>query len=85
MDFMGELMTALASVLVLGATLLLGGWSGTETRSRPTDGGCERACYETKSKAYQACRRIPPTDREARERCFREADAALQRCLRNCR
>jgi hypothetical protein len=46
---------------------------------------CVNKCHEAKSMAYERCRRIPPTDREARVGCFKEADAELRRCLARCR
>jgi hypothetical protein len=46
---------------------------------------CAEACYQQKTEAYQRCRKIPPASRAERARCFREADQALQRCLRSCR
>lgn len=46
---------------------------------------CVEQCHKQKSAAYQRCRTIPPTDRAARVKCFREADAALRACLRRCR
>jgi hypothetical protein len=48
------------------------------------DGTCSNICFVRKSRAYQRCRAIPPRDRQARERCFRGADAALERCLAAC-
>lgn len=48
-------------------------------------GPCQSACFAQKSQAYQRCRAIPPRDREARESCFRRADAALERCLAGCK
>lgn len=53
--------------------------------AEPVDASCAEACYQKKSMAYQRCRDIPPAKRDARNRCFREADQALQRCLRACR
>ncbi len=68
--------------LILGAAVLVG-W--TAPAQAPAAGDCQSVCYVAKSRAYQACRQIAPSDREGRERCFREADAALARCLRGCK
>jgi len=46
---------------------------------------CAEACYQQKSTAYEQCRNIPPAKRGDRAGCFREADAALKRCLAACR
>lgn len=46
---------------------------------------CQDGCHKQKSRAYQQCRTVPPTDRAARGACFRKADAALQRCLKSCK
>ena len=51
----------------------------------PLQGSCAEACYQQKSTAYEQCRNIPPAKRDQRARCFREADAALRRCLAGCR
>jgi hypothetical protein len=51
----------------------------------PADSSCAEACYQRKSEAYQRCRNVPPAKRGERNRCFQQADAALQRCLRACR
>lgn len=69
----------LGTVLAAGATGLLVGWTGSPAAD------CQGGCYTAKSRAYQACRQISSADREGRERCFREADAALARCLRGCK
>lgn len=50
----------------------------------PNQDNCELACYEAKSKAYQACQKLPVGDREARLACFSKADAKLQACLNEC-
>lgn len=42
-------------------------------------------CHKAKSRAYQHCRSIPPTDREARSRCFKKADRELESCLKSCK
>jgi hypothetical protein len=46
---------------------------------------CQESCYQAKSTAYQHCRSIPPSNRAARLKCFKEADQALKRCLKKCR
>lgn len=46
---------------------------------------CQESCYQAKSTAYQHCRSIPPSNRAARLKCFKEADQALKRCLNKCR
>lgn len=65
---------------LLAALVMLGG-----SPARPVDASCAEACYQQKSTAYQRCRGIPPAKRPERNRCFREADRALQRCLQRCR
>jgi hypothetical protein len=62
------------------AVLIFGG-----SPAQPVDASCAQACYQQKSMAYQRCRDIPPVKRAERNRCFREADRALQRCLQSCR
>jgi len=52
---------------------------------QPAASTCHEKCYDGKSRAYQRCRAIPPTDRAQRTECFRKADAALERCLAACR
>ncbi len=42
-------------------------------------------CHTQKSQAYQKCRSVPPTNREARNRCFANADRALKACLKSCK
>jgi hypothetical protein len=68
--------------MLFGALLL--GPQGPTTINTPAT-GCQERCYQEKSQTYQRCRAISPSDRAARLRCFREADAALQRCLGGCK
>lgn len=46
---------------------------------------CQQTCHTEKSRAYQRCRTIPPTERAKRVACFKQADTALQQCLTNCK
>lgn len=69
----------LVLLLLASAAPVLG-----QTPSRDSS-GCRQACYDQKSRAYQSCRAVPPRDREARVRCFHDADLALRRCLQACR
>ena len=76
-------MSTLVAGVLAGALLLVSGWAGPARFSPAT--GCQEQCYQEKSRAYQRCRAISPADRAARLRCFRQADAALQRCLGGCK
>lgn len=41
----------------------------------------KKDCYAQKSKDYDKCREIPPSDYELRQGCFVEADKRLKECL----
>lgn len=69
-------------LLTLVLVLAVGGRAGAEAVMPAAD--CSAACYAAKSEAYQRCRSIPAHQRPARTSCFRRADAALARCLRQC-
>jgi hypothetical protein len=45
---------------------------------------CSLACYEAKSAAYDACRKLPLDPRAAKVACFEKADAGLAGCLNKC-
>ena len=78
---MGDRIAIVLICMILGALVV--GWTTGKTGSERLY-SCRDACYQAKSRAYQSCRQIPPVDREARESCFRKADAALKRCLNRC-
>lgn len=81
---MGLRTISLAILLTIG--LILGGASLSAGESQATPKGpCHTKCYRAKSRAYQRCRAIPPTDRDSRNACFKQADGALDRCLAGCR
>jgi hypothetical protein len=65
-----------------GVMLALGTWSGPAPQPAAS---CQESCYQAKSTAYQHCRSIPPSNRAARLKCFKEADQALKRCLNKCK
>ena len=72
--------------LLLALSLSVGaGSTGPLLAASSAQSTCKEACYQSKSMAYQQCRSIPPSQRAERVRCFKEADLALQRCLRSCR
>lgn len=58
--------------------------SGMGTTEEDKQQSCQLACYDAKSKAYDACRAIPPDDRQRRIACFQKADADLRDCLGKC-
>ncbi len=68
-------------VVTILATFLLVGFMGPDLVPASS---CQD-CHKAKSRAYQHCRSIPPTDREARQRCFQKADRELQQCLKTCK
>ncbi len=51
----------------------------------PGASSCKDTCYSAKSNNYKRCRAIPPQDRGARVKCFKNADSKLQRCLSSCK
>lgn len=70
----------------LGVALgVLVGAVAMATPLQTASGACQEKCYTSKSKAYQRCRAIPPTNRAERTQCFRRADAALEGCLKRCK
>ena len=77
-------MMAQISGWLAGAMLVLSAGVTVPPASTPAN-TCQEKCYQEKSMAYQRCRALPPSDRAARLRCFREADAALKRCLGGCK
>ena len=65
---------------LLLAPLLLVGWGAA-----PFPAASCQQCHKDKSMAYQHCRTISPSDREARSRCFAKADRRLKQCLKGCK
>jgi hypothetical protein len=45
---------------------------------------CQLACYDAKSLAYDACKKVPVTDRKGRIACFEKADVEFNTCLGKC-
>lgn len=74
---------SVCAALILGLMLAAGAPAGADVQPPPA-ATCSAACYAAKSEAYQRCRSIPAGQRPARTSCFRRADAALARCLRQC-
>ena len=70
-------------VVVMGVVLM--GLVGVMPAPVAASGTCTERCYQQKSTAYQKCRTLPPGDRQARRTCFRQADNALETCLKSCK
>lgn len=74
-----------AAILWVVLSGALGQPAHAETNCYQSDSSsCRERCEEKREKDYEKCRKIPKKEKDRREACWRAANEAYARCVKDC-